>query len=64
MVVVVLPMFSFVCSISFSSLSFLTLNSTIVDVNDPLVFLWMPSVPMFCFFSSASIPWVLRLAGI
>ena len=63
MVVVVLPMVNFVCRIFFSTLSFSTLNRINVEVSVPLVFLWMPSVPMFLFFSS-SIFWMLRLVGI
>ena len=62
MVVVVLPMVNFVCRIFFSTLSFSTLKRINVEVSVPLVFLWMPSVPMFFF--SSSIFWMLRLVGI
>ena len=64
MVVVVLPMVSFACKIFFSILSFSTLNSINVEVSVPLVFLWMPSVTIFLFFSSSYIFCMLRLVGI
>ena len=64
MVVVVLPMVSFVCRIFFSALSFATLKRINVEDSVPLVFLWMPSVPMLLFLSSSTIFWMLRLGGI